>query len=182
MEDPSQQLIAKLQACKDHGLTFYQATQQLKRQGYTQSQITNIVGQFNYKNPVSESNENTTEHVQKIITPPSPQAGSQLDKDYQKLGISILADKERSARPYSYFGLAMLAGYFTHSVYRFWLRWKFRVSHGDPKYLIANNSSLYLLSGAIGAVITIIGLKLYFRSKDKKYKQIDESFNHVSGS
>jgi hypothetical protein len=141
MEDTRQQLIAKLKTCKEQGLTFYQASQQLQQQGYIQAQITNAADQFNYKNPVAN--------------------GSSADL----------------VRPYAYVALAITAGYLGQSIYRFWLTRKFWGSSGNPRYLWANNLGYYLLAGVIGAGLAILGLKLYFRSKDRLYKRIDKSLS-----
>jgi hypothetical protein len=178
MEDTRQQLIAKLKTCKEQGLTFYQASQQLQQQGYIQAQITNAADQFNYKNPVANgSSADLVKREGKMVTPASSPAGSEMDRDYQKMGNAILADKERSERPYAYVALAITAGYLGQSIYRFWLTRKFWGSSGNPRYLWANNLGYYLLAGVIGAGLAILGLKLYFRSKDRLYKRIDKSLS-----
>lgn len=172
MDNRSQEIITKLKTFKQQGLTFYQASEKLKQAGYTPAQITDAESKVNY---VDVKVEESLEPV--VKTPPSPKTGSELDRDYQKLGNAVLADKERSARAYAYVGLAIPAFYFGQQVYRFWLNRKFWGSHGDPRYLWANNVGWLLLSGAICAAIAIFSLKVYFRSKDKKYKAIDKQLS-----
>ncbi len=182
MDDTKQTILAKLKDAKQQGLTFYQATQQLQQQGYTQVQITDAADQFNYTSPVANrsNNDDIIGQEAKTATPASLPTGSEMERDYQKMGNAVLADKERSARPYAYVGLAIPVGYLGQSIYRFWLTRKFWGSGGNPRYLWANNLGYYLLAVAIGAGLAIIGLKLYFCSKDKKYKQIDESLSNGS--
>ncbi len=174
MENANQQLIVKLKAFKQQGLTFYQATERLKQGGYSQEQIDDIADQFNYTTPPQ-----TVGGDKAVLTQskPLPPASSQ---DYERLGNAILADKERSARPYAYVALAIPCGYLGQGLYRFWLNTKFRGSSGNQHYLWANNLGYYFLSGAIGAGIAIVGLKIYFRFKDKKYKQIDKNLSKSS--
>lgn len=172
MDNSNQEIVTKLETYKQQGLSFYQASEKLKQAGYTPAQITDAESKVDY---VDIKSNKPPEPI--IKTPPSPKTGSDMDRSYQKLGNSILADKERSARPYAYVGLAIPAFYLGQQLYRFWLNRKFWGSHGDPHYLWANNVGWVLLSGAIGAGIAIVALKLYFRSKDKMYKRIDESLN-----
>lgn len=170
MDNSNQEIITKFQSYKQQGLTFFQASEKLKQAGYTPAQITDAESKVNYVDI------KTDEPVEPVVkTPPSPRAGSAMDRDYQKLGNAVLADKERSARPYAYTGLAIPAFYFGQQLYRFWLNRKFWGSHGDSRYLWANNLGWVLLSGAVGASIAIVGLKLYFRSRDKMYKKIDQN-------
>ena len=175
MDSNSQEIITKLQSYKEQGLTFFQASEKLKQAGYTPAQITDAEKKVNY---VDIKSDKSTEPV--TMTPPSPKTGSEMDRSYQKLGNSVLADKERSARPYAYVVLGIPAFYLGQQIYRFWLSRKFWGSDGDPRYLWANNIGWVLLSGAIGAGIAIVSLKLYFRSKDKRYKEIDDILSKPS--
>lgn len=172
MDNASQELVTKLKVLKQQGLTFYQATEHLKQQGYTLAQITNAADRFSYTGPESKGPS----------IPPSPRMGSEMDRNYQKMGNNLLADKERSARPYAYVGLAIPAGYLGSQIYRFFLNERFWGSHGDPHYWWANNVGWLLISGAVGAGIAVIILKIHFHSKDKRYKQIDERLSNSRDS
>ena len=115
---------------------------------------------------------NINQNRNKTINPPSPKTGSNLDKDYQEIGNAILTDKERSKRPFAYIGLAIMCGALAQGIYKFWLSRKFWGSNGDQEYLWGNNLGWHFLFGAVGAGIAIAGLKIYFRSQDKKYNKV----------
>ncbi len=172
MDNSAQDILTKLKASKQQGLTFYQATEQLKQQGYTPAQISDAADQFNYTAPIADTASGTGDNSQAVNSvqqlPASPTEGSELDKDYQKMGNDLLAEKDRDTRQYAYVGLAISAGLFGTQAYRLWLTTKFWGGGGNQHYLLAFNLGYYFLSGVISAGLAILALKFYFRFKDKK--------------
>lgn len=169
----SQDIISQLKSFKQQGLTFYEASERLKQAGYSPAQITDAESKVNYVDTKD------TKFVMLVAKAPlSPKAGTDMDKSYQKLGNTLLADKERSTRPFAYIALAIPAFYLGQQIYRLWLHRKFWGGDGDSRYLWFNNVGWILLSGAIGAGIAIVSLKLYFHSKDKRYKEINNNIDN----
>ena len=113
---------------------------------------------------------NINQNRNKTINPPSPKTGSNLDKDYQEIGNAILTDKERSKRPFAYIGLAIMCGALAQEYIVLTSR-KFWGSNGIRSICGAIISAgIFIWRSWAG--IAIAGLKIYFRSQDKKYNKV----------
>lgn len=181
MDDPTPQLIDKLKVYKQQGLTYYQATEQLKQQGYAELEITDAAAQFNYAKPrpVYTAEGQTSVSPQ---TPPSPKADTEMDRDYQKMGNTLLAEKERGRRPLVYVFWIFTAWGSGLRACDYWLRQKGYHSDYSYRYLWENNGGWILLSGVAAASIAFITLRIHYYRKDKLYKKIDENLTHTPDS
>lgn len=164
------QIISQLKSCKERGLSYYQAAQELLSSGYSLDQITAATDNFDYDGTSSSQTSKYVPAVKEQAVRSAP-ATDKLDREYEKAGNSILADKEHSKRIYSYIGLPILAGGFTAELYRLWLASRLFSNGVNPQYLWENNFGQLFLFWTIGAMGAVVGLRLYFRSLDKRHKQ-----------
>lgn len=169
MSSDSQEIISKLKAFKQEGMTFFQANEKLKSEGYTPAQIVDAESKVNYVDVVSKDliERQTKESPNRTVS-------SKMDKSYQRFGNSLLAEKERNGRPCVYIGLVIPAFWLGMRIHRFWLHRRFHSSGADPRYLWANNIDWTLVSGIAAAGVVIFCLRLYFRSRDRHYREIDK--------
>lgn len=178
MNDTVHEVISKLQEYKAQGKTFYEASNLLREQGYTKTQITDAQSQYDYHDPEPDYQTADTRSAASTDKKVS-------DKDYQKLGNRILADKERTSRLFIYALFPIIVGDFARQVYRFYLGIQSQDPSRTPKNLWARgfenfgfpNIGRELLAGAFGAMATIIGLWLYYRHRDRWYKQIEKKID-----
>lgn len=169
MQNKNQEIVAKLEEYKRQGVTFHQAAENLKQQGYKPYEITDASHHFNYL----ENDVDTNDVSARFVPLSKHQAGSRMDISYRKIGHHLLVDQRQKFRPYAYVSIVIGAGYLGYGLYRFWLGRKFWASDGDPRYWWANNVWQLLFAGLIGAVIAFICLKIYFNRIDKRNKEAE---------
>lgn len=181
MHDELQDAISQLEKYKSQGKSFYEAAELLRQHGFTQTQITDASSQFNYTDPqVSGRNAETS-------LPKTPHAISSKvhPKQYEKLGNRLLADKERNTRLFIYTSFMISFGYIGLSAPRYYTYIRSLDSSRPPRNLWAQgfadfgntNIGWGLLFGVVGMMTALIGLKIYYRRRDRWYKQIEKGID-----
>jgi hypothetical protein len=95
-DEATGQIISQLKTFKQQGLTYYQASQKLKEQGFTDDQISIAGSSYPYTDVVAPSDNNQT------LTMVGQQQGVTSSAEVE-LGTAMLRDKRKSATSSKFF-------------------------------------------------------------------------------
>lgn len=126
MDKSTEEIVNKLKLYKQQGRSYYQATQQLLKSGYTQTQIDDAEDVFNYSQPTVNTSGN------QYVTNDQPAMTDNIDDNdpYTKVGEALIKDTKKKKIPAA-------------------LTWDFTYSH--PWYgLISGRVWLAFIIGLIG--------------------------------
>jgi hypothetical protein len=94
----SEEIVSKLKVYEQQSLSYYQATQNLLKLGYDQTQIDDANDEYKYTEP---SNVDSTASIE----PGTKLQKDSLDEDYDKVGNVLLKDSAKDNKPPSFWTL-----------------------------------------------------------------------------
>jgi len=98
MTNTTDEVISKLKEYEQQGLSYYQATQNLLKAGYTQTQIDDADDEYKYTEP---SNVDSTASIE----PGAKLQNDSLDNDYDEVGKTLIKDVDKESKPPNFFTL-----------------------------------------------------------------------------